>query len=336
MSADLRRIAERVLRLEADAILALVPKLDVGFTRAVETLRGCAGRVIVTGMGKSGLVGRKIAATLASTGTPAYFLHPAEGVHGDLGMVARGDVVLALSNSGETDEVLAILPPLKRLGVPIVLLTGSPGSTLARQCEVVIDVSVAEEACPMNLAPTSSTTAALAMGDALAMALLELRGLRPEDYAALHPRGTLGWRALFRVADLMHGGDTLPIVREEASLKDAVEEMTRKRPRTAAAGAGAAVHACGMTTVVDADGRLVGVITDGDLRRLQLAGGPTPDARAGEVATRAAKTIGGDDLAAKALEVMEAWAITSLVVVEAAVRPIGVIHMHDILRAKIV
>jgi len=330
---DLRRIAERVLRLEADAILALVPKLDEGFARAVETLRGCAGRVIVTGMGKSGLVGRKIAATLASTGTPAYFLHPAEGVHGDLGMVARGDVAVVLSNSGETDEVLAILPPLKRLGVPIVLLTGSPASTLARQCEVVLDVSVAEEACPMNLAPTSSTTAALAMGDALAMALLELRGLRPEDYAALHPRGTLGWRALFRVADLMHGDDTLPLVREEASIKDAVEEMTRKRPRTAAAGA--ALHACGMTTVVDGDGRLVGVITDGDLRRLQFAGGPVSDARAGEVATRGPKTIGPDDLAAKALEVMEAWAITSLVAVDGGGRPVGVIHMHDILRAKI-
>jgi len=224
---DLRRIAERVLRLEAEAILALVPKLDASFARAVDVLRRCAGRVIVTGMGKSGLIGRKIAATLASTGTPAYFLHPAEGVHGDLGMVARGDVVVVLSNSGETDEVLAILPPLKRLGVPIVLLTGNPGSTLARQCEVVLDVSVAEEACPMNLAPTSSTTAALAMGDALAMAVLELRGLRPEDYAALHPRGTLAWRALFRVADLMHGGDTVPIVREDASLKDAVEKMTR-------------------------------------------------------------------------------------------------------------
>jgi len=335
MSApDLRRIAERVLRLEAEAILALLPKLDAGFGRAVETLRDCTGRVIVTGMGKSGLIGRKIAATLASTATPAYFLHPAEGVHGDLGMVARGDVVLALSNSGETDEVLAILPLLKRLGIPIVLLTGSPASTLARQCEVVLDVSVAEEACPMNLAPTSSTTAALAMGDALAMALLELRGLRPEDYAALHPRGTLGWRALFRVADLMHGGDTIPMVHEDASIKDAVEEMTRKRPRTPAAGA--ALHACGMTTVVDAAGRLTGVITDGDLRRLQFGGGPTTDARAGEVATRAPKTIAAEELAAKALEVMEAWAITSLVAVDGDSRPVGVVHMHDILRAKIV
>ena len=331
---DPRQIASRVLRLEAEAILALLPKLDAAFERATDVLRRCAGRVIVTGMGKSGLIGRKIAATLASTGTPAYFLHPAEGVHGDLGMVARGDVVLALSNSGETDEVLAILPPLKRLGVPIVLLTGNPGSILARQCEVVLDVSVAEEACPMNLAPTSSTTAALAMGDALAMALLELRGLRPEDYAALHPRGTLGWRALFRVADLMHGGDTLPAVREEASLKDAVEEMTRKRPRPAAAGAGP--HSCGMTTVVDAAGRLLGVITDGDLRRLQLTGGAPADARAGEVATRGPKTIAADELAAKALEVMEAWSITALVVVDGEARAIGVIHMHDILRAKII
>ena len=331
--SDLRRLAERVLRLEAEAILGLVSKLDASFDRAVDLLRRCRGRVIVTGMGKSGLVGRKIAATLASTGTPAYFLHPAEGVHGDLGMVARDDVVLALSNSGETDEILAILPPLKRLGVAIVLLTGKTDSALAKQCEVVLDVSVREEACPLNLAPTSSTTAALALGDALAMVLLELRGLRPEDYAALHPRGALGWRALIRVADLMHGGDTVPVVRAEASLKDAVEEMTRKRPRSAAAGD--TLHACGVTTVIDADGRLVGVITDGDLRRLHLSGA-APDARAGEVATRAPKTIPADDLAAKALEVMESWAITSLVIVDDGDRPVGVIHMHDILRAKIV
>jgi arabinose-5-phosphate isomerase len=331
---DVRRIAERVLRIEAEAIAGLLTKLDGRFERAVDLLHACTGRVIVTGMGKSGLVGRKIAATLASTGTPAYFLHPAEGVHGDLGMVARGDVVVALSNSGETDEVLAILPPLKRIGVPIVLLTGQPTSTLARQCEVVLDVSVREEACPMNLAPTSSTTAALAMGDALAMALLELRGLRPEDYAALHPRGSLGWRALFRVADLMHAGDSVPIVREDASLKDAVEEMTRKRSRSAAAGE--TPHACGMTSVVDPAGRLVGVVTDGDLRRLHLGGAPSFDARAGEVATRTPKVIGPEALAATALQMMEAWSITALVVVDEAHRPVGVIHMHDILRAKIV
>ena len=330
---DVRHLAERVLRIEAEAILGLVPRLDERFSRAVEVLHDCAGRVIVTGMGKSGLVGRKIAATLASTGTPAFFLHPAEGAHGDIGMVARTDVVVALSNSGETDEMLAILPALKRLGVPIVLLTGNPKSTLARQCEVVLDVSVAEEACPMNLAPTSSTTAALALGDALAMALLDLRGLRPEDYAALHPRGTLGWRALFRVADLMHGGESVPTVTEDATLRIVVEEMTRPRARSAAAGE--APHACGMTTVVDAHGQLVGVITDGDLRRLHLRGGPFEGLRARDVASRSPKTIAADDLATKALEVMEGT-ITTLVVVDEAQRPCGVIHLHDILRAKIV
>jgi arabinose-5-phosphate isomerase len=315
-------IAERVLRLEADAILGLIPKLDERFERAVELIRGCAGRVIVTGMGKSGLIGRKIAATLASTGTPAYFLHPAEGVHGDLGMVARGDVVVALSNSGETDEVLAILPLLKRLGVPIVLFTGNPGSALARQCEVVLDVGVPEEACPMNLAPTSSTTAALAAGDALALALLELRGLRPEDYAALHPRGALGWRSLFKVADLMLTGDAIPIVPDTTPLRGVIVEMTQKKK--------------GMTTVVDGEGRLLGVITDGDLRRLHLRAGSIDDLTAGQVASREPKVIRSEDLAAKALEVMETWQITSLVILDQARRPVGLIHLHDVLRAKIV
>jgi arabinose-5-phosphate isomerase len=319
---DLRRLAERVLRIEADAILGLIPKLDERFERAVELLRGCGGRVIVTGMGKSGLIGRKIAATLASTGTPAHFLHPAEGVHGDLGMVARGDLVLALSNSGETDEVLAILPPLKRLGVPIVLLTGNPTSGLARQCEVVLDVSVPEEACPMNLAPTSSTTATLAVGDALALALLELRGFRPEDYAALHPRGSLGWRALFRVADVMLTGDAVPVVSEQTPLREVIVEMTRKRK--------------GMTTVIDGAGRLAGVITDGDLRRLHLTGQSVDDLVAGQLGSREPKTIRAEDLASKALEVMETWQITSLVIVDEASRPVGLIHLHDILRAKIV
>ena len=320
--SDLRRLAARVLRIEADAILGLIGKLDERFERAVELLRGCGGRVIVTGMGKSGLIGRKIAATLASTGTPAHFLHPAEGVHGDLGMVARGDVVLALSNSGETDELLAIVPPLKRLGVPILLLTGNPSASLARQCEVVIDVSVPEEACPMNLAPTSSTTAALALGDALALALLELRGFRPEDYAALHPRGALGWRALFRVADLMLTGDAVPVVPEKTPLREVIVEMTQKRK--------------GMTTVIDAAGGLAGVITDGDLRRLHLTGRSVDDLSAGQMASGEPKTIRAEELASKALEVMETWQITSLVIVDEARRPVGLIHLHDILRAKIV
>ena len=318
---DVRALAERVLRIEADAILGVIPRVDERFERAVEMMRGCTGRIVVTGIGKSGLVGRKIAATLASTGTPAYFLHPAEGMHGDVGMLARGDLVVALSNSGETNEMLAILPPLKRLGVPIVLLTGNPKSTLARQSDVVLDVSVAEEACPLNLAPTSSTTAALALGDALAMVLLELRGLRPEDYAALHPAGALGWRALFRVGDLMHTGEAMPAVSEAASLREAIQEMTRK--------------GLGMTIVVGADGRLVGIITDGDLRRLHMRGGSFDTLLAGEAATRGPRTIGADDLAAKALEIMEGK-ITSLIVVDESQRPRGVIHLHDILRAKII
>ncbi len=315
-------LAERVLRLEAASVLALCPRLDDRFVDAVALLHGCRGRVIVTGMGKSGIIGRKIAATLASTGTPAYFLHPAEGVHGDLGMVARDDVVLALSNSGETDEVLAVLPALKRLGIPLALLTGAPASSLARQADVVLNVGVAEEACPMNLAPTSSTTAALAMGDALAMALLDLRGLGPDDYAALHPRGSLGWKALFKVADLMHTGPSVPVVSEQGTMKEAIEEMTGK--------------GLGMTTVVDGQGRLAGVVTDGDLRRQQLAHGSVLlERRVGECMTRGPKIIGGDELAAKALAMMEGR-VTSLVIVDAAGHPAGVIHLHDILRAKIV
>ena len=314
-------MADRVLRLEAESIAALRQRLDDRFVRAVDLMHGCRGRVIVTGMGKSGLIGRKIAATLASTGTPAYFLHPAEGVHGDIGMVAKDDLVLGLSNSGETDEVLAVLPAIKRLGIPLILLTGSPGSTLAQQADVVLDVGVTEEACPINLAPTSSTTAALAMGDALAMALLDLRGLGPEDYAALHPRGSLGWQSLFRVRDLMHTGEALPVVSETATMKEAIQEMGAKR--------------LGMTTVVDGSGRLVGVITDGDLRRQQLSHGTLLDRRAGECMTANPKRIGGDELAARALALMEG-VITSLVITDDAGRPAGVIHIHDILRAKIV
>ena len=317
-----RDLAARVLRLEAEAILALVPKLDARFDEAVALLEHCRGRVIATGMGKSGIIARKLAATLASTGTPAHFLHPGEGVHGDVGMVARGDVVVVLSNSGETGELLAIVPLLKRLDVPIVLLTGKPESALARQCRVVLDVSVREEACPLNLAPTSSTTAALAMGDALAMALLERRGLRSEDYAALHPRGALGWRALVRVADLMRTGDAIPSVTDDALLKDVVAEMTQKR--------------LGMTTVVDAAGRLVGIITDGDLRRLHLRSGSIGEFRARDFMTSTPRLVARDALAATALGLMEEGGpITSLVIVDASHRPAGILHLHDILRAKI-
>ena len=315
-------LARQVLQIEAEALRALAPKIDERFAAAVRMLEACKGRVVVTGMGKSGLIGRKIAATLASTGTPAHFLHPAEGVHGDLGVLTRGDVLLVLSNSGETDELLAILPTIKRLAVPIILMTGQPDSALGRVCEIVIDVAVPQEACPLNLTPTASTTAALAMGDALAMALLDLRDFRSEDYAELHPRGTLGWRSLVRVADLMLTGDALPVVADDALLKDVVEEMTRKRK--------------GMTTVVDRGGRLVGVITDGDLRRLMLRGEAVDTLRAGQIASRTPKTIAAEALAAQALDVMEQTGpVTSLVVLDDAGRPHGVIHMHDILRAKI-
>jgi len=320
---QLLALARRVLEIEADAVRALAPRLDARFAAAVRLLRACEGRVIVTGMGKSGLIGRKIAATFASTGTPAYFLHPAEGVHGDLGVLARGDVLVLLSNSGETDELLAIVPVVRRLAVPMLLLTGVADAALARVSDVVLDVAVREEACPLDLAPTASTTAALAMGDALAMALLELRGFRPEDYGALHPRGALGWKSTLRVRDLMHTGDAIPMVADDVLMKEAIEEMTRKR--------------FGMTTVVDRAGRLLGVITDGDLRRLLLRGEAFDAVRAGDVATRTPKTIAADEMAAAALEVMEASGpITSLIVLDDAGRPAGIVRMHDIVRAKIV
>ena len=321
MTDPILKLAERVLRLEALGILGLVERLDAGFLRALELLRDCQGRVVVTGMGKSGIIGRKVAATLASIGTPALFLHPAEGVHGDIGMVARGDVVLAISNSGETEEVLTLLPAIKRLGVPLIVLTGNPGSTLARNGDVVLDVSVAEEACPMKLVPTSSTTAALAMGDALAVALLELRGLGPEDFALIHPGGSLG-RQMLKVEDLMHVGEAVPVVSEETLLAEAILEMTGKR--------------LGATTVVDRSGQLIGIITDGDLRRALQRDRQALEKAARDVMSRDPKTIGRGELAAKALEVMEHYAITQVIVVDERRCPAGIIHLHDILRAKIV
>lgn len=318
--ADELKAARRVLEAEAEAVRELADRLDEGFLRALDLLQACRGRVVVTGIGKSGLVGKKIAATLAATGTPALFLHPAEGVHGDLGMVVRGDVVLAISNSGETDELLLLLPALKRLGVPLIVLTGNPRSTLAQHGDVVVDVSVREEACPLNLTPTTSTTAALAMGDALAVALLGRRGIQPDDFALLHPGGNLG-RRLLRVEDLMHRGQEVPMVRETTPMPEVVLEMTQKR--------------LGTTSVVDAEGRLIGIITDGDLRRA-LQRDPGVFARtAAEVMTRSPKTVGRHELAAKALEVMEHYAITQLLIVDASRRPEGIIHLHDILRAKI-
>jgi len=321
-SEDLLKLAERVLRIETEGILGLIPRLNDSFLKAVETLRACQGRVVVTGIGKSGHIGRKIAATLSSVGTPAFFLHPAEGAHGDIGMVARGDVVMAVSNSGETEEVLTLLPAIKRLELPLVVLSGNPQSTLAQHAEVVLDVSVAEEACPLNLAPTASTTAALAMGDALAVALLELSDLQEEDFAIVHPGGNLGRRFL-KVEELMHRGDKIPRVDEESVMKDVVVEMTAKR--------------LGVTTVVNAEGVLVGIITDGDLRRALQRDGSVFEKRAKEVMTRQPRTVKKSVLASVALEMMEqnpSRPITQLVVIDAERRPIGIIHLHDILRAK--
>lgn len=313
---------KRVLEIEARAIAGLVDRLDHRFTDAIDLLYHCAGKVVVSGMGKSGLIGQKIAATLASTGTPAFFLHPAEGVHGDLGMLARRDVFIAISNSGETEEVLKLLPFVKRLSIPVIALTGRVQSTLAKNSEVVLDVSVKEEACPMGLAPTASTTAALAMGDALAIALLDKRGLKEEDFAQFHPGGTLGRRLLLKVRDLMHQGEAIPRVDQRASARDAIKEITSKK--------------LGMTTVVDAQGRLQGVVTDGDLRRCLEKGIDVATARAGDLASKNPKTIGPDDLAARAVQIMEQFSITSLVVLGEQGQMVGVIHMHDLLKSGVV
>src|SRR5574337_1054809 len=318
-------IADRgrqVLQIEAEAILALIPKLDERFDRTIEILRDCRGRVVLTGMGKSGSVAQKIASTMASTGTPALFLHPAEGGHGDLGMLVRGDVVIAVSNSGETDELVGLLPAIKRLDLTLIALVGDPASTLAKQSDVAIDVSVAKEACPLALAPTASTTAALAMGDALAVALLEQRGFTEADFALLHPAGSLGRRLLWRVQDLMHVGEQLPVVAEGARMKDAVAEISRKK--------------LGMTAVVDEAGILTGILTDGDLRRALQKGINLLQRQVRDCMTPNPRTIDKETLAAEALEVMERHAITSLVCVGAHGRPEGVIHLHDLLRAGVV
>jgi arabinose-5-phosphate isomerase len=313
---------KRVLDIEARAIASLVDRLDDRFTKAVDLLFICSGKVVVSGMGKSGLIGQKIAATLASTGTPAFFLHPAEGIHGDLGMLARHDTVIALSNSGETEEVLKLLPFVKRLNIPVIALTGRIQSNLAKNSDVILDVSVSEEACPMGLAPTASTTAMLAMGDALAITLLQKRGLREEDFAQFHPGGTLGRRLLLKVQDLMHQGNAVPCIHSNATIHDALLEMTAKK--------------LGMTTVLDDAGRLFGVITDGDLRRCLERGIDLSAARVHDLASRAPKTITPDALAARAVQIMEEFSITSLVVLDEHGSVVGVLHLHDFLKSGIV
>ena len=312
-------LARRVLETEAAAILGLVGSLDHRFERVVELLLGCRGRVIVTGIGKSGIICRKVAATLASTGTPAFFLHPAEAVHGDLGVIHPEDVVIALSHSGETQEVLRVVEAIKRIGATLVAMTGTPGSSLGQTADVVLDTHVSEEACPLNLAPTASTTAALALGDALAMTLLVRRGFREEDFAYLHPRGSLG-KGLMRAHQLMHGGEAMPRVGPDAGMREVLDEMSAKR--------------LGMTTVVHPDGRLAGIITDGDLRRQLAAPGAVLEKRARDVMTTGPVTIGPLTLAVEALKRLEERRISSLVVIEDGLVA-GVLHLHDLWRTEL-
>lgn len=329
MSSSIEQ-AKRVLRIEAEAILSLLDKVGENFDKAIDLLIHCRGKVVVTGIGKSGQICRKIAATLASTGTPAFFLHPAEGIHGDLGMVAKEDVSLAISYSGETDELIGILPMVKRLGVPIISMTGNMQSTLARVSDVVLDLNVPEEACPLGLAPTASTTATLAMGDALAVALLEKRGFKESDFALLHPGGTLGRKLLFKVKDLMKVEEEIPLVNIRSDMRETLMEITSKH--------------LGTTGVVDDSGKLVGIITDGDLRRClrkitEKTTEKTTDffsQTAFDLMTKNPKTIDQEELASKALHVMEKHTITCLFVVDSDSRPTGILHLHDLIRVKVV
>ncbi len=314
--------AKEVIRKEAKAVAGLEKKIDDQFSQAVELCLKCKGRVIVTGIGKSGIIARKIAATLASTGTPAFFLHPSEGTHGDVGMVRKQDVVIAISKSGETDEVYMLIPLFKRIGVPIITLTGNPKSPLAEKSDVIIDVSVDEEACPYDLVPTSSTTAALVMGDALAITLLEERNFSSEDFAMLHPGGQLGKKLILKVSDIMHSGEEIPKVSEETGMKDVILEMTSKR--------------MGTTTVVNPKGVLVGIFTDGDLRRWVEKTDDIFSLKAKQVMSKNPKTIKADELAVKALNLMESYSITSLVITNGKKEPVGIIHLHDILKAGVV
>jgi len=321
---EILNIARKVMQIEADAVTSLAARLDEQFVSAVEVLLACTGRVVVTGMGKSGLICQKMAATMASTGTPAIFLHPAEGVHGDLGMLMKGDVVIAVSNSGETEEIIRILPTIKRMGLLLIAMSGNPTSTLVRAGDVFIDISVKEEACPLQLAPTASTTVTLAIGDALAVALLLQRGFRREDFALFHPGGVLGKRLLLRVKDLMHAGNHIPLVDSETLLKDALYEISSKK--------------LGITGIVNELGTLIGVFTDGDLRRCIEQGIDVLSRPVCEIMSSNPKHILHTSLAAKALQLMEEHQITSLFVFESeeGAKPVGIIHLHDLLKAGVI
>ncbi len=315
-------LARQVLGIEADAVRALADRVDQTFVDALELLLACAGRVVVSGMGKSGHIGRKMAATFASTGTPAFFVHPGEASHGDLGMITHDDVVIALSNSGESSEITAILPLIKRRGAKLIGLSGNPASTLGREADVHLNAAVDKEACPHNLAPTASTTAALALGDALAVALLDARGFTSEDFARTHPGGSLGRKLLVHVRDVMHTGDALPVVRENAGLKDALLEMTRK--------------GLGMTAIVDTNNILAGVFTDGDLRRALENAVDVRAANIAELMSRQPKSIHPDRLAVEAVEKMQELKINGLLVVDENKQLVGALNMHDLLKAGVV
>jgi len=318
---DLIDSAQRTIRLEIEAVQELLPRIDADFVKACELILNCKGRVVVVGMGKSGHIGNKIAATLASTGTTAFFVHPAEASHGDMGMITRDDIVLALSNSGSTAEIVTLLPLIKRLGIRLISMTGNPNSPLAKAAEVNLDARVSQEACPLNLAPTSSTTASLVLGDALAIALLEARGFTAEDFAFSHPGGALGRRLLLKVENVMHKGEALPCVQRGTSLRDALLEMTQK--------------GLGMTVVLETDGRLAGIFTDGDLRRTLDKGIDVRQASIDEVMTPHGKTARAEMLAAEALKIMEDHKINALVVVDDLDNPVGALNMHDLLRAGV-
>lgn len=315
-------LGRAVIETEAKMVSQLAHRIDHQFAKACQYLHHCEGRIVVMGVGKSGHICRKIAATFASTGSPAFFVHPSEANHGDIGMITKKDVVLALSNSGESDEIISILPFIKRLDIPLITLTGKPQSTLAKAATVNIDVGVEKEACPLGLAPTSSTTAALVMGDALAMALLDKRGFTENDFALSHPGGTLGRRLLLKVDEIMHQKDEVPRIHADALLKEALVEMTQKK--------------LGMTTVVDDHGELMGIFTDGDVRRAFDKNADVQKTCIHHVMSKHPKTISRDMLAAEALSIMETFKITSLVVVNEKNHPVGVIHIHDILRAGVI
>ena len=320
-ATEILNTAKDVFEIEAKSILALVDRLGDEFVKAIDALYACKGRVVISGMGKSGLIGKKIAATLSSTGTPSYFLHPAESTHGDSGILTKGDIVIAISNSGETKELLQLLPIIKRLGIPIIAIVGNTSSTLGEKADIALDISVEREACPLNKAPTASTTATLAMGDALAMCLLKKRGFTADDFLLFHPSGSLGKGFLYTIEELMHQDVALPVIKEDTKFSEAIETITNKR--------------LGIGVIVDKLGKTIGVITDGDIRRAIMKHPDISNVYVKEVMNSNPKFISKHDLAAKALQIMETYSITSLLINDDDLRPIGIIHIHDLLKAGV-